>query len=56
MTTTNDPEIYRERWNDHLNSTEINLKQSLPVDSWGELEDAIETLKGLVEYAAKEFE
>ena len=55
MTTTNDPEIYRERWAGHIKQLEM-LKFSLDPDRWTALDEAMERLADLVDEAAEEFE
>lgn len=52
MPTTEDTELFAERWNEHIN--ELNkIGFSLPPEKIPELRDALEDLEDLVEVAAE---
>ncbi|UBF22462.1 hypothetical protein HCTV-15_gp95 [Haloarcula virus HCTV-15] len=54
MTTTDDPEVFRERWHDHVDNLE-GLKQTLHPDDWDELDEAIDSLHDIVDDAADDY-
>ncbi|AGC34362.1 hypothetical protein M193_gp078 [Halorubrum tailed phage 7] len=54
MTTTDDPEVFRERWHDHVDDLE-GLKQTLHPDDWDELDEAIDSLHDIVDDAADDY-
>lgn len=53
MPTTNDPEVYRERWHEHLEEVEA-LKMTLHPNDHDELDEHLDALHDLVDYAADE--
>lgn len=57
MNTTDDPEVFRERWNAHIDELK-RLKSTLDPDSadWEALDDNISELKAIVERASLRFE
>jgi hypothetical protein len=55
MTTTNDPELFRERWHDEVEKFE-GLKHTLHPDDWDELDETLDDLHDIVDDAADQFE
>lgn len=52
MNTTDDPEVFRDRWNKHLRQLE-RLKQVLPPEYFDDLDEAREQLEVLVDIGAE---
>lgn len=55
MVSTDDPEVFRERWHSYIDDME-RLKQTLHPDRWDELDEPLEDLHDLVDEAADEWE
>lgn len=55
MTTTDDPEVFAERWHNHVEEIE-NLKMTLHFDQFSELDEALDAIHDLVDDAAEEME
>jgi predicted HAD superfamily Cof-like phosphohydrolase len=53
MPTTNDPELFRDRWHSHVEEIEA-LKMSLDPEDFDELEEHLDGLHDLVDDAADE--
>jgi len=53
MTTTDDPELYESRWNNHINELH-KIGMSLPPEKISELNETIDDLEALVGVAAEE--
>jgi hypothetical protein len=55
MTTTDDPEEFRDAWHYEVNEFE-NLKQTLHPNDWDELDETLDDLHDIVDKAADQFE
>lgn len=53
MTTTNDPERFREAWHNHIEELE-NLKMTMHPSDFDELDECLDQLHDLVDDAADE--
>lgn len=54
MTTTDDPEVFRRRWHNHIEQIE-NLKQTLDPDRFDELDESLDEIHDLVDDAADSY-
>jgi hypothetical protein len=54
MPTTDDPELFRERWHDHVEELE-NLKHTLDPSRWDELQETLDDVHDLVDDAADDY-
>lgn len=48
MTVTDDPETFREQWNDYIEGFE-NLKVAVPADRMGDVDEHMDALKEIVD-------
>lgn len=55
MTTTDDPDVFRRRWTEHINELE-RLKFSLPPEHFDDVDEAKEILEEKIGIAADNFE
>lgn len=55
MSTTEDPEEFRNRWHNHIEEIEA-LKHTLHPNQFEELDEALDKVHDLVDDAADEFE
>lgn len=53
MTSTNDPEVFKRRWHEHVRELE-KLKMSLHTDQFEELDEALGEVHDLIDDAANE--
>lgn len=55
MPSTNDPNIFRNKWHSYIETTE-DLKNTLHPDQWNELDETLDELHDLINDAANELE
>lgn len=53
MNSTNNPEVFAERWHEYIENMEV-LEMELPEEQFNELDEALDTLHDLVDEAAEE--
>lgn len=53
MTTTDDPEVFAERWHEYIENMGV-LEMELPEEQFNELDEALDALHDLVDEAAED--